>query len=511
MHFLFKKIILYANEKVKGERRISRKGIAGVTKVTETKALYDVIVIGGGVVGSLTARELTRLGARVLVLEAKSDVAAGTTAANSGIVHAGFDALPGTNKAKLNVRGAEMMPALTRELSVRYKQIGALVTASGEEGLKGLEELFDRGQKNGVSGLSIVRGEELRALEPNLSPEYDCALLAKTSGIVCPYGLAIAAMGNAMDNGAVLLRNTPVTSIESIEGGYLVNKAYFAPAVVDAAGLAAHEVAKMAGVTGLKQHPRRGEYLLLDRNCGGIVSHTVFTLPTKAGKGILVSPTADGNLLLGPTAEDLPEGANCAVTSAGQDKIIETARRMVPSVPVGGRITSFAGLRAVGESGDFEITFRNGFLALTGIESPGLSAAPAIAELIGQTLGKAGLLPEKPMANFNPVRTVVRPKELDDVARDALIRRDPAYGRIVCRCEEVSEGEIRDALRQNPPALTLDGIKRRTRAMMGRCQGGFCTPSLLALVSRERGIAETDVTKGDGESYIAHERTKGGN
>ena len=472
---------------------------------------YDAIVVGGGVVGCLTARELTRLGARVLVLEAKSDVAAGTTAANSGIVHAGFDAETGTNKAKLNVRGSAMMPALTRDLSVRYRQIGALVTASGDEGLRGLSVLLERGRKNGVAGLSIVRGEALRALEPNLSPDLDCALYAETSGIVCPYGLAIAAMGNAMDNGAVLLRNTPVTSIERIEGGYLVNKAFFAPAVVDAAGLAAHKVAALAGITGLKQHPRRGEYLLLDRNCGSVVSHTIFTLPTKAGKGILVSPTADGNLLLGPTAEELGEGANCAVTAAGQDKIISTAKKMVPSVPLGGRITSFSGLRAVGESGDFEIARKGGFIVLTGIESPGLSAAPAIAETIGETLGKIGLLPEKPMTGFNPVRTVVRPKEMSDAERDALIRRDPAYGRIVCRCEEVSEGEIRDALRQNPPALTLDGIKRRTRAMMGRCQGGFCTPSLLSLVSRERGIDETDVKKNDGESYIARERTKGGN
>ncbi len=477
----------------------------------ETVTRYDVIVIGGGVVGSLTARELTRLGARVLVLEAKSDVASGTTAANSGIVHAGFDAETGTNKAKLNVRGSAMMPALTKELSVRYQQIGALVTASGDEGLAGLEKLLERGKKNGVSGLSIVRGEALRALEPNLSTELDCALFATTSGIVCPYGLAIAAMGNAMDNGATLLRNTPVTSIEATDGGYLVNGTYFAKAVVDAAGLAAHKVAALAGFTGLKQHPRRGEYLLLDRNCGGTVKHTVFTLPTKAGKGILVSPTADGNLLLGPTAEDLPEGVNCAVTAAGQDKIIATAKKMVPSVPLGGRITSFAGLRAVGESGDFEISQKNGFVILTGIESPGLSAAPAIAELIGEMLGEAGLLPEKPMANFDPVRTVVRPKEMTDVERDALIRRDPAYGRIVCRCEEVSEGEIRDALRQNPPALTIDGIKRRTRATMGRCQGGFCTPSLVALVSRERKIDETKVAKGDGNSIIADRRTKGGN
>ncbi len=477
----------------------------------ETLARYDVIVIGGGVVGSLTARELTRLGARVLVLEAKSDVASGTTAANSGIVHAGFDAEPGTNKAKLNVRGSALMPALTKELSVRYAQIGALVTASGNEGLAGLEVLLERGKKNGVAGLSIVRGEKLRALEPNLSTELDCALLAETSGIVCPYGLAIAAMGNAMDNGAELLRNTPVTGIEKIDGGYLVNGTYFAPAIVDAAGLASHHVAALAGVKAQNQHPRRGEYLLLDRNCGGVVTRTIFTLPTKAGKGILVSPTADGNLLLGPTAEDLPEGANCAVTAAGQDKIIAAAKKMVPSVPLGGRITSFAGLRAAGESGDFEIDLTDGFLVLTGIESPGLSAAPAIAELIGEMLGEKGLLPAKPMANFNPVRTVVRPKEMTDAERDALIKRDPAYGRIVCRCEEISEGEIRDALHQNPPALTMDGIKRRTRATMGRCQGGFCSPSLVALISRERGIDETDVTKGDGASFIAHERTKGGN
>ena len=470
---------------------------------------YDVIVVGGGVVGCLAARALSRYQAKVLVLEAASDVASGTTAANSGIVHAGFDAETGSQKAILNVRGTAMMPNLTRDLSVAFRQIGSLVTASGDEGLRGLEVLLARGKANGVEGLTILKGKELRDFEPNLSPELDCALFAPSAGVVCPYGLAIAAMGNAMDNGAVLLRNTPVTSIERIEGGYLLNERYYAPAVLDAAGLAAHHIAAMAGITGLAQHPRRGEYLLLDKNCGGLVSHTIFTLPTKAGKGVLVSPTVDGNLLLGPTAEDLPEGANCAVTAAGQEKITTLAKKMVPSVPLGARITSFAGLRAAGPTGDFEITEKDGFLVLTGIESPGLSASPAIAELVVERFGAAGLLPEK-KASFNPIRRVVRPKELSDLERDELIRRDPAYGRIVCRCEEVSEGEIRDALHQNPPALTIDGVKRRTRSTMGRCQGGFCTPTLVALVARERGIDETEVKKAGGESYIAHERTKGG-
>lgn len=465
---------------------------------------YDVLVIGAGAVGALSARALTERGLRVAVLEADADAACGASGANSGIVHAGYDALPGTRKAALNIRGAAMMEALAAELGVPYRRNGALVCAKKEEtGI--LSGLLRRGQENGVSGLSVLGREELHALEPGLAGDLVAALLAESSAVISPYRLTIAALGSAMDNGAAFFPETPVISLSREGGDWMVNGEFRAPLAVNAAGIHADTLAALAGEPAVRQHARRGEYLLLDRTCGTLLSHTVFRAPTARGKGILLSPTADGNLILGPTAEEQNDRESRATTAAGLAAVERAAREVLPGLPRGAVITSFAGLRAAGETGDFEITERNGLLSLIGIESPGLTAAPAIAELVADTLaGGRAKLPSfvRSRTPYDWFRRLTREEQSEQ------IRRDPAFGRMVCRCEEVTEGELLFAMRQNPPARTLDALKRRVSAGAGRCQGSFCTPGVLALLAREAGVSPLAVTKRGRGSELCVAETK---
>lgn len=476
--------------------------------------MFDVVIIGAGVVGAMTARTLEKYRLRVCILEKENDVAMGATKANSAIVHAGFDAKPGTLKAKLNVRGSEMMPAICKELGVKYQNNGSLVLGFDEEDRRNLEILLEKGKENGVSGLQILEKDALLALEPNLSDNVLCALHAPTGSIVCPYELTVAAIGNAMDNGAELKCNFEVTAVEKTATGYRIssqNDAVEARFVVNCAGQHSDEVAKMAGDDSFTVHPRRGEYILLDKACGKIVSHTIFRTPSKMGKGILVSPTVDGNLLLGPTSVDMEDKENKNTTESGFAEILAKAKENLRSLPVGQAITSFCGLRAVGSTGDFIITApETGFVNAAGIESPGLSASPAIAEYIVEILNQQGLtLAENP--NFNPIRPAMHAfREASIEEKNEIIRRDPAYGKIVCRCETVTEGEILAAIRQNPKARDLDGVKRRTRAQMGRCQGGFCGPYITELLAKELGIPYEAVTKSGGNSIINIGKTKGG-
>jgi len=476
--------------------------------------MYDVVIIGAGVVGAMTARALAKYHLQVCILEKENDVAMGATKANSAIVHAGFDAEPGTLKAKLNVRGSRMMPAICQELGVKYQNNGSLVLGFDEEDRKNLEILLEKGLKNGVSGLQILEKEDLLALEPNLSDNVLCALHAPTGAIVCPYELAVAAIGNAMDNGVQLRCNFPVTSIEKTPGGYRVssqNDAVEGRFVVNCAGLYSDAVANMVGDRSFTVRPRRGEYILLDKTCGKIVSHTLFRTPSKMGKGILVSPTVDGNLLLGPTSVNIDDKENKNTTPGGFAEILAKANENLRALPGGQAITSFCGLRAVGSTGDFILNAPvPGFVNAAGVESPGLSASPAIAEYLVELLAQQGLvLREKP--DFNPIRPSMHGfREASTEEKNAIIRKDPAYGKIVCRCESVTEGEILAAIRTNPKARDLDGIKRRTRAQMGRCQGGFCGPYITELLARELGIPYEAVTKSGGNSLINIGKTKGG-
>ena len=481
--------------------------------------MYDVVIIGAGVVGSMICRELKKYRLDVCLVERGSDVAVGQSKANSAIVHAGYDALTGTLKAKLNVRGSEIMAKITSELGVKYKNNGALILGYSDEDDEKLDKLLARGAANGVKGMEIVGKERVHELEPCVSDEADRALWVPTSAIVCPYQLTIAAAGNAMDNGAALMLNYPVTAVENVEGGYRIcsGKRFIeAKYIIDSAGVYSDAVAAMIGVPSPKITPRRGEYLLLDKTATDI-KMTLFGLPGPMGKGILVSATVDGNTLLGPTAENLEDKEATGTTANGLSAVLAQANRMA-KLPRGTQITSFAGLRSSivtpnGSTADFDITAydggERGAVVLCGIDSPGLSASPAIAEYVRDLL--FSLMKHAPEVNddFNPIREKTDFfSELSDAEKNRIIAGNPAFGRMVCRCESITEGEIRLALSLNPRATDLDGVKRRTRAGMGRCQGGFCSPTVLTMIAKEYGIDPTAVTKCGEGSEILTGRTK---
>lgn len=474
--------------------------------------MYDVAVIGAGVVGALIARELTRYGASVCILEKENDVAMGATKANSAIVHAGFDAKPGSLKAKLNVAGSKMMEKVAGELGVKYKNNGSLVIGFGDEDREVLGELLARGNANGVEGLELLDAEGLHAKEPNVSEKTTCALYAPTGAIVCPYELCIAAVGNAMDNGAELRLDFEVKKIEKKDGFYVLSSdtdCAEARFVVNASGVYSDRVAKMTGDYSFTVHPRRGEYILLDKDCGSLVKCTIFRTPVKKGKGILVSPTVDGNLLVGPTADDIEDKEDKSTTESGLSRVISEGIENIVSLPVGKTITSFCGLRSVGDTGDFIINIKDGFVNAAGIESPGLSASPAIAEYVAELLFENGL-EKRENKNFNPERKPSHAfREASAEEKNRIIKEKPEFGRIICRCEGVTEGEIIEAIRTNPCARDVDGVKRRTRAGMGRCQGGFCLPSVMEILSRELGVPYADITKCSGSSNFITGRTKG--
>ncbi len=474
---------------------------------------YDVTVIGAGVVGGMIARTLAKYDLKLCILDKENDVAMGATKANSAIVHAGFDAKEGSLKAKLNVRGSEMMEEVTRQLGVKYKRNESLVVAFEDERAE-VEAILERGIRNGVKGLRIVEKEELQQMEPNINPELACALHAPTGAIVCPYELAIAAVGNAMDNGADLKLNFKVAKIDKTEGGYVITsedgQTVQTGIVINSAGVYSDEVAAMTGDADFTVHPRRGEYMLLDKECGSFTKRTIFHTPTKMGKGILVSPTVDNNLLLGPTATDIEDKDDTTTTAEGFATIFAKASDNVAKLPFNKVITSFCGLRSVGSTGDFIIKNREGVVTLAGIESPGLSSAPAIAEYVEEMLKNEMGMKAEQKADYNPIR---KPghyfHDLSMEEKNEVIKKDPRYGRMVCRCEGITEGEIVEAIHTNPPASDVDGIKRRTRSGMGRCQGGFCSPTVVEIIAREKNMAFEDVTRFGKGSVINYNKTKG--
>lgn len=473
--------------------------------------MYDAVIVGGGAVGCAVARWLSRYRLRICLVERSEDVCTGTSKANSAICHAGFDAPIGSAKARFNVAGSQMMEALSRQLDFPYRRCGALVLCFDEADVPRLEELKARGERNGVESLAVLDREALRRQEPRVAPEAVAALYAPTSAIICPFGMTIALAENAAANGCEFRFNTEVQHIRRQGDHFLletVQGVLESRVVISAAGVYGDTLHNRLCETKLTIVPRRGEYCLLDRRDGELVQHTIFQLPSAMGKGVLVSPTVHGNLLVGPTAEDQDDKGCTATTAAGLRRVAETAARSVPNLPMRDVITSFAGLRAhlvdgdddfiVGESAD-------GFFEAVGIESPGLSSAPAIgqylAELAAEKLGAA----EK--GDFIPERQdIPRPREMDFAARQALIEKDPTYATVVCRCEQITEGEIREAIRRG--ARSLDGVKRRVRAGMGRCQGGFCSPRTLELLHEELGIRMTELTKSGGDSRLLAGRTK---
>lgn len=469
--------------------------------------MYDVVIIGAGVSGSASARELSRYNLNVCVVEKEEDVCCGTSKANSAIVHAGFDAEAGSLMAKLNVEGNQMMEALSKELDFHYKNNGSLVVCLHEEEKPNLQELYDRGVKNGVKDLRIIDREELVKLEPNIADEAVAALYAPTGGIVCPFGMNIAFAENAATNGVEFKFDTEVTGLEKKGDNWVVktNQGEIETRyVVNAAGVHADKFHNMVSDKKLHITPRRGDYCLLDRSTEGFVTHTIFQLPSKFGKGVLVSPTVHGNTLVGPTAIDIENKEGTNTTQEGIDELINKAGTTVKGLPIRQVITSFAGLRAHEDGHEFyigELEEAKGFIDCAGIESPGLTSAPAIGKMV------AGIIKDLTNAEENPKfvgtrKGILDPKTLNNEERAKLIKENPAYGNIICRCEMITEGEIIDAIRRPLGAKSLDGVKRRTRAGMGRCQAGFCSPRTIEILARERGVDPAEITKAGGESKI---------
>lgn len=469
--------------------------------------MYDVIIIGAGVSGAATARELSRYKVNACVIEKEEDVCCGTSKANSAIVHAGYDAATGSLMAKLNVRGNQMMEQLAKDLDFPFKKNGSLVVCLHEEDMPNLQALYDRGVANGVKDLRILNREELRAMEPNISDDAYAALYAPTAGIVCPFNLNIAMAENACVNGVEFKFDTEVTGLHPIEGGWAIetNQGTFETKyVVNAAGVYADKLHNMVSAKKIHIIPRRGDYCLLDKTAGNLVSKTIFALPGKFGKGILVAPTVHGNLILGPTAIDIEDKEGTNTTREGLDQVIAKCGMNVKNIPMRSVITSFAGLRAYEDGHEFligELEDAPGFIDCAGIESPGLTSSPAIGEMVAEILREKLNLEKN--ENFVATRKgVLDPDALSKEERIELIRKNPAYGNIICRCEMITEGEILDAIHRPLGAKSLDGVKRRTRAGMGRCQAGFCSPRTMEILARERHVSMFDITKSGGDSKI---------
>ncbi len=479
---------------------------------------YDVVVIGAGVVGAMITRELSKYDLNLMLLEKCGDIAMGSTKANSAIVHAGFDAEVGSLKAKLNVQGASLMAYYCNKLSVPYKNIGSLVVAYNWDDMQTLETLFERGFNNGVPNMEIISQERLRTMEPYISEDAIGALWAPTAGIVSPYELTIAAVENAIMNGARCKRNSGVFDIEYKNEMFYLSTAtgvIKAKYVINCAGVFADKIANMIGDTSFKLIPRKGEYYLLDKTEKKYVNHVLFQCPSPMGKGILVSPTAHGNVLMGPTAIDLNFDSKLDVdtTIEGLNTVKQCVKGVIPQMTTRNAITSFSGLRAhrEGPDSDFVIepsAVNERFINVVGIESPGLTAAPAIARYVGNIFREIAPQYTKKTEFIAKRPAPIRVNELSHEERAELIKKDPRYGRIICRCEGITEGEIIDAIKAPCGARDVDAVKRRTRSGMGRCQGGFCGSKVVEILSRELDIPMNKVTKHGNGSKILYGKTK---
>lgn len=473
----------------------------------------DVVVIGGGIVGTAVLRELSKYDLKCILVEKEPDLAMGTTKANSAILHAGFDAPTGSLKAITNVRGNQLYHELEQELDLDIKWTGSLVAATTDEEMETLQELLERGKANGVEGLKILSREEVLQKEKNLT-SVKGALWAPSAGVCWPFGAALAFARCAVQNGAEVMRDCRVlgfikedgriTGVETSQG--VIKTKY----VVNAAGVYADEIAKLAGDESFTITPRKGEYILFDKTaCSSLVFGVVFPTPTKKSKGILVCTTTHGNTFIGPNAQDMEDKEDHAVTAEGMDEIVASARKLIPNLPMGAAITEFSGLRAVSSTGDFIIgaSAVAGLYNAAGMQSPGLTAAPAVAEMLAEAIVKDSGAQAK--ADFKaelPKKPVFNRLNWDKQAE--LIKENSLYGRVICRCETITEAEIVEAIHESCGARTVDGVKRRTRAGMGRCQGGFCGPRVTQILARELNIPVPEVLKERADSHMFYEKNQ---
>lgn len=470
--------------------------------------MYDIIIIGAGVIGCSVAARVAEYTENFAVIDCFDDVSEGASKANSGIVHAGYDAEPGTEKARLNVKGAKMYPALCEKLGVPYGNPGALVLAFNEEERVQVERLEKQSHINGVPGCRVIEREEALTMEPRLNPDVLCALYVPASGLVSPYELTFALADSAAENGADFLLSTTVEKLEHTGEHWVVhtNKgSYQTRAVVNCAGTGAGILHNMISTRKVHIIPRRGQYYLLDHMQEPEFNMTIFQVPTPIGKGVLVTPSTHGNILLGPTAEDIEDGFDTMTTQEGLDDVLNKVKKTWPTCSLRTVITTFSGIRAHEANGDFIIGAVEGapkgaFEAI-GIESPGLSAAPAIGEELGDWVAYSLNLSKR--GDYRAPKPLPKPfNRMSMEERVAAYEENPDYGRIVCRCEQVTEAEIRFAIRRPVGAKTLDGVKHRTRAGMGRCQSGFCSTRVMQILQEELKTDLLDITKMGGNSYL---------
>ena len=476
------------------------------------KQIHDVLIIGAGVIGTMIARELSKYLLDVFILDKNNDAGDATSSANSAIIHSGYDPEPGSLKAKFNVLGNKKYPELVKQLDVPFIQCGSLTIAIEDEQIPVLKELAERSKINGVE-VKLLNKEEVLKMEPNINPEVKGALFAPTAGIIDPFNLVVHAMENAIDNGVKFLRNQGVLDIKKDNDVYLVKtnqEELFAKIVINAAGLKSDKIASMIEDIDWEITPRKGEYFLLDHYAEGLVNHTIFPLPSKKGKGVLVSQTSSGNYIVGPSSEPAdPDDVSTDGVTLGN--IRKAASLMVPSIPFNQTIRVFAGERATCTRHDFIIEYAKSdkhFINVAGIESPGLASSPAIAEYVVEELVRPIIKLEK-NPSFNPcIKPYHRMHYLSEEEQLAVIKNDPDYGKIICNCEHISLGEIKDALSRSCPPVSIKGVKRRTRAGYGKCQGGFCQPKVLMILAEHYGVSPTKIPLAEEGSYIIDHEIK---
>lgn len=473
--------------------------------------MYDIIIVGAGVIGATIARNLSKYNLKTLVIEKNSDVGDGTSCANSAIVHSGYDPHPGTLKAELNVLGNEMFTKVCEELDVEMKRIGSLTVATSIEEAETLTKLYENGLQNGVE-VEMICQEKLREMEPFITKKAIKALYAKTAGIINPFELVVALMENAMDNGVELHLDEKVIDIKKLDNGFNViteNGSYETKVVVNCAGVNSDIINNYVSEAKEEILPRKGEYYVLDHFTEPYVKHTLFSVPSSKGKGVLVSPTTHGNYLIGPSSEFTNDRDDLGTDGMTLKEVVNEAYRLVDYIPMQYAIREFSGLRAYHKSNDFVInTPVKGFINMLGIQSPGLASSPAIGAKAIEMIGEVIELKEKD--NYNPRRRpLYRINNLSVEEREALIKKDPRFGQMVCRCEQVSMGEVIDCIHRNCGARTIKGVKKRVRPGFGKCQGGFCEPLIMKILCDELGKNPLDIKYSNKDSYILLEKTKG--
>ncbi|PUU87234.1 NAD(P)/FAD-dependent oxidoreductase [Halanaerobium sp.] len=468
----------------------------------------NVVIVGAGAIGGAIARELSKYELDVVLIEKNQEIGGEATVSNSAIIHTGYDAKPGTLESELVVAANPMYDKLTEELNVPFKRTGAILAAVNEEELEALPKIIEKSYKNGVYDIEYLTSEKIKKLEPEISDNVKGGILIPRESIIDPFLLNIAYVENAHKNGVEVMLSTEVLDIKTennkVESVKTNKGSIKTDYVINAAGVHCDEIAEMVDLCDFKEHPRKGEFFILDKATPYDLNSIILPVPTKLTKGKLITPTIHGNLLLGPTAEDIEDKSDRSVTEEGLKSIIKDVQNRVPKVSQFDSIKQYAGLRPTRTPAGYYIENYEleGFIGLSGIRSTGLTSSPSVAKYVVDLLQSEGLnlIPDN---NFDPYREpITKFNELSLKEKEQIISKNPEYGRIVCRCETITEGEIVEAIKRPLGAKTVDGVKRRVRAGTGRCQAGFCRPRVVQILSRELGIPEVEIEQKEKGSKI---------